>query len=88
MNTSPQIDERRGDDQDPGLAQRLAEEPQHAQREHVAQHAGDEPQHLAGVDEAVARPLEGLAERKLSPGAHLAIVVIEGWVASSTCVNV
>jgi hypothetical protein len=48
-------DDRRGQDQDPGLAQRLAEELQDAQREDLADDAAAELRDLAEARQPVAR---------------------------------
>ena len=69
------------EDQDAGLAQRLAEEAEDPQPVDVAQDAAAELGDLAEAGEPVARDCQ--------PGSTHAqrITVISGWVASSVCVK-
>ena len=80
MNTSAQMIERRADDQDSRLAQRLAEEAEHAQAPDVTDDVAREPADLAGRREPFARQLPD------SSFTHL-ITRICGCVASSVWVK-
>ena len=71
-------DDHRADDQDPGLAQRLAEELKHAPGVDEAEHAAAEARDVAEAREPIARDCE--------PAAHL-ITEISGCVASSVWVK-
>jgi hypothetical protein len=72
--------DRRAQDQDARLAQRLAEEAQHVTVEDLRDHPRGEPGDLAERGD----PILGDAE----PGApHYLMIEISGWVASSVCVK-
>jgi hypothetical protein len=69
-------DQRRGEDEDAALAQRLTEESEDLEAVDVA----DDPS-------AELRDLAEGGEDVLGSGEHQRITVISGWVANSVCVN-
>src|SRR3954454_10911791 len=71
-------DHRRGDDEDAGLPQGLAEEAEDPQRVDEAEDLAAELRDLAEARDPVARNAEP---------AHQRMTWISGWVASSVCVN-
>jgi hypothetical protein len=67
MKISPPDDERRGDDQDPGLTQRLAEEAEHLQPEDLADDRRTELDDLPERGDPVARHAEPCAAHHTPP---------------------
>ena len=78
MKIRPQMTSVLGQDQQARLAQRLAEEAEHAQAEDLADDARAELDDVAEGRDPVARDGQ--------PAVHL-MFRISGWVASSVCVN-
>jgi hypothetical protein len=72
--------QRRGDDQQPRLPQRLAEEAQDLQAEDLADDRRAEADDFAEGGEPLTRGCEPLAP-------HHLMLMMSGWVASSVCVN-